>query len=106
MGWVNIAAIPISEQWQFTAPISDVVQSVRIRNTLNSEPLFINNGIIAQVDNFKDFANFRRIYPSKDNLVIEFIKPQAFKDRRIAVRKNSRVKSKFLWIVNIDAWID
>lgn len=108
MGWINIAAIPISQEWQFTSPINDLVQSVRVRNGLglNFEPIFNNYGFISQVDNFKDFANYRRIYPTKDNVVIEFIKPIAFKSRRIAVRLNNRIRTKISWIVNIDVWID
>jgi hypothetical protein len=105
MGWVNIATIPISEQWQYTALIDASVEWIRIRHTLNSDPLFINYGYITQADNFKDFADFRRIYPTENNTVIEFKKPPSFNSRRIAIKKRNGVKSNFFWLVNVDVWV-
>ncbi|WP_206757918.1 hypothetical protein, partial [Anabaena cylindrica] len=97
-------AIPISDKWQFTSSIDESVEWIRVRHTLNSDPLFINYGYITQVDSYQDFANFQRIYPTENNTVLEMKPPPSFTNRRIGVKKINRVKSQFLWIVNIDAW--
>ncbi|WP_414550506.1 hypothetical protein [Anabaena sp. CCY 0017] len=105
MGWVNVAAIPISDDWQFTYLIDSSVEWIRVRNILNSDPLFINYGYIAQVDNYQDFADFSRIYPVENNTVLEMKKPLPFSSRRFGVRKRAGVKSQFFWIVEIDVWV-
>lgn len=105
MGWVSVATIPISDKWQFTSLIDSSVEWIRVRHTLNSEPLFINYGYIAQADNHQDFANFRRIYPGKQNIVLQMTKPPSFTSRRLCVRKRRGVKSQFFWLVNIDVWV-
>ncbi len=105
MGWVNVGAIPISDEWQFTSLIDNSVEWIRVRHTLNSAPVFINYGYIAQVDNYRDFTSFRRIYPRSNNTVLRMPSPPSFTSRRLCFKKRRGVMSQFFWLVNIDVWV-
>ncbi|MBD2571351.1 hypothetical protein [Anabaena lutea] len=104
MGWVNISAIPISKKWQFSELLDPSVEWVRIRHSL-SEPSTFTYGQFAQVDNFLNFYDKRRIYPQSENEIFKIVAPPMFSSRRIGIRKTSKEYSSLTWTAYIDIYV-
>lgn len=102
MGWVNIAAIPIKPEWQFTTSINSTVEWVRLRHSIN-DPSFVY-GHLAQVDEMRDFYDLKRIYPYEPR-IYKIISPPFFTSRRLAVRMQQPKYTQLLWMVQIDIWV-
>jgi hypothetical protein len=105
MGWVNISAIPVSKKWQFSEPLDESVEWLRIRHQMSSEPSTFTYGQIAQVDNFSDFYDTRRIYPKLENDVFKIVVPPMFESTRIGIRRTSKEYTKLTWIAYIDIYV-
>lgn len=103
MGWNNLAAISVTEKWQFSSPLDVSIDWIRVRHNLFNAVIPFNlYGYIAQVDNYQDFADSRRIYPT-NNVVLNFKKPVPFTNRMIGVKRKF-IKTNFPWVIYIDVW--
>jgi len=102
MGWVNIAAIPLKDEWQFTTTINSTIEWVRVRHDIN-DPSFVY-GHLAQVNGMSDFYGMRRIYPF-DTGVYRMISPPMFDSRRLSLRMTVPKYTQLLWIARVDVYI-
>lgn len=101
MPWLNIAAIPAKQEWQFTKQIPKAAEWFRIRHSI-SEPSFY--GYLAQCDEMQDFYELIKIYPYEPR-IYKLVSPPFFTSRRVAFKMMPTRYSQLIWVVNIDVWV-
>lgn len=107
MGWQTISAIQVTDAWQFTAPIQGSL--FRFKYSLLGTAHSFLSGWVCQanfINEQLEIYQLKKTYPSDELVVLEFVSPVCFIDRRIGIKKcKSREISNLVWIVEIDVWI-
>lgn len=107
MSWQVLSVIQTSFDWQFTEPISESVQYVRVKHTFSlPQPTSAYfKGIICQANygTIPELLNIQKIWgvPGVYHTFL-FLPPSNFSDRRIGIRQTGRFRTATLWTAQIE----
>ena len=107
MGWQTVSTIQVTDSWQFTAPVEESI--FRLKHSLLGTAHSFMSGWVCQA-NFTneqvEVYQLKKAYPSKEFVILEFVSPACFSERRIGIKKHkSREINNLQWIVEIDVWV-
>ncbi|MEH1795876.1 MULTISPECIES: hypothetical protein [unclassified Nostoc] len=106
MAWQTISAIQVTNTWQFTAPIEGNL--FRLKHSLLGTAHGFLSGWVCQATFINEQVEIyqpQKIYPRNELVILEFISPACFSERRIGVKKRqSREINNLVWIVEVDIW--
>ena len=101
MVWLSLGTITPSKDWAFTAPVKGSFFRVQHSTVGNS----LQQGYIAQASGFApvELSGIRKLYSKQQYDVYQFVQPECWSDRTIAVR-NGYYQSSETWTVAIEVW--
>ncbi|WP_041565277.1 hypothetical protein [Nostoc punctiforme] len=106
MPWQTISAIQVTNTWQFTAPINGNL--FRLKHSLLGTAHGFMSGLVCQAAFTNEQIEIyqpQKIYPRNELVILEFISPACFFDRRIGIKKRqSREINNLVWIVEVSIW--
>lgn len=103
--WISVATITLDTDWSFTAPVTGTWFRVQHLTTPADD---FRRGYIAQASAFApvQLHGIKRMYSKQEYDLYQFVKPDVWEERMIALREYFPSRSGQSWIVRIDVWQD